>query len=276
MKTLYVSDLDGTLLDSQKNITEYTGKTLNTFIEKGGLFSIATARMPYGCEEKLSEIAFSVPVILMNGALLYNLRTKTAQQVQGLPPEIIEKIETVLENHKAPAFLYTIENSVISMFYKEEAALKAEQYFSTAAKKACAEISRVKSFFRAAANKIPFYFAMSGPEKELAPLQKAVSGVRGISAAYYLNVYNGLYCLEIASETATKASAVKRLMEFVGADELVCFGDNLNDLDMMRLAGRAYAPRNAIREVKDIALEILEDNDHDGVARFMAVEAELL
>ena len=53
MRTLYISDLDGTLLNSRKEITDYSSEIINSCIASGVLFSIATARMPYGCDYRL-------------------------------------------------------------------------------------------------------------------------------------------------------------------------------------------------------------------------------
>ena len=56
MRTLYISDLDGTLLNSRKEITDYSSEIINSCIASGVLFSIATARMPYGCDYRLQKL----------------------------------------------------------------------------------------------------------------------------------------------------------------------------------------------------------------------------
>ena len=53
MKTLYISDLDGTLFNKSKKISIFTADVINKCIEEGMLFSVATARMPYGCDYRL-------------------------------------------------------------------------------------------------------------------------------------------------------------------------------------------------------------------------------
>ena len=55
-------------------------------------------------------------------------------------------------------------------------------------------------------------------------------------------------------------------------DEIVVFGDNLNDISMIEIADRSYAPENALPEVKQIVNRVLLDCDHDGVANFLAEE----
>jgi hydroxymethylpyrimidine pyrophosphatase-like HAD family hydrolase len=84
----------------------------------------------------------------------------------------------------------------------------------------------------------------------------------------YLNIYNGLYCLEIFDVQANKSNALLRLKRLLGVDKVIAFGDNHNDTEMMRIADHCYAPDNAVDDVKAMANEILDSCDNDGVARF--------
>lgn len=67
----------------------------------------------------------------------------------------------------------------------------------------------------------------------------------------YLNIYNQMYCLEIFSDRASKKNALLKLKEMLGADELVVFGDNYNDVPMIEIADRSYAPANAVLDIKE-------------------------
>ena len=75
MKTLYVSDLDGTLLTPEKEISKASADILNHLIQKGLLFTVATARSPATACEVLSNLKLELPGILLNGAVLYDFRT---------------------------------------------------------------------------------------------------------------------------------------------------------------------------------------------------------
>ena len=69
METLYFSDLDATLFNKKKEISKFSINIINKFIEKGGLFTIATARAEFGCDYRLDEIKFNIPAIIMNGVV---------------------------------------------------------------------------------------------------------------------------------------------------------------------------------------------------------------
>lgn len=70
MKTLYVTDLDGTLLTSQKNVSEYSEKTINALIENGMLFTYATARSLSSASKVVGGIHFQTPIVAYNGCKL--------------------------------------------------------------------------------------------------------------------------------------------------------------------------------------------------------------
>ena len=67
-KTLYVTDLDGTLMRYDKTVSDYTIDTLNSLIDQGMLITYATARSFHSAWEITKEIHFSVPVITWNSA----------------------------------------------------------------------------------------------------------------------------------------------------------------------------------------------------------------
>jgi hypothetical protein len=68
----------------------------------------------------------------------------------------------------------------------------------------------------------------------------------------------------------SKAQAIQRLAKQLGADRVVAFGDNLNDIPMLKIADEAVAVENAFAEVKAIADITIGANNDDAVARFIA------
>jgi len=74
-----------------------------------------------------------------------------------------------------------------------------------------------------------------------------------------------------AAGNSDKETALKTLVEYIGIDpsDVVAFGDDINDLGMLKSAGTAVAVSNAIDEVKVVADHITESNDQDGVAKFL-------
>ena len=92
------------------------------------------------------------------------------------------------------------------------------------------------------------------------------------NAAHFLSedsIIPGLDWLEFHHEEGTKAKAIERVMKQLGANRLVVFGDNNNDLPMFRIADESYAVSNAIPAVLAAATGVIGSNDSDAVARWV-------
>jgi hypothetical protein len=81
------------------------------------------------------------------------------------------------------------------------------------------------------------------------------------------------YWLEIQRFDAQKDTGVKKVQKLVGADKIICFGDNMNDLPMFDISDESYAVDNAQPEVKKIATAVIGSNDNDGVAKWLEKNA---
>lgn len=275
MRTLYVSDLDGTLFNSDESVSDYSAGVLNRCLDKGMLFTVATARMPYDCDARLASIRLNTPAILTNGVFLYEFSSKTFVGVESIPDESAAGVVEAFRKNGASCFLYTYSGGKISLFFEDERMKEQEQYYSDRARESCREVSLVPDCLEKLAGGRTVYAGLTGPEDELKPIRDSLDEVPGVAAAFYLNVYNGFYCLEAHSDKASKKNALTKLKKIVDYDELVVFGDNHNDIAMIEAADRSYAPENALPEVKERVTAVLDSNDNDGVAKFLASEMKL-
>ena len=272
MKTLYISDLDGTLLNSKKEVTDYTAGIINRCIEAGMLFSVATARMPYGCDYRLKQLNLQTPAILTNGVFIYDFNTKKYLHAEKIESDAAREVIGAFEENKKSCFMYLFHDEQISICYGDDSLKAREQYYSKRALESCERVYRTDDFRKEMEQGDVVYFALTGTEQELEPICKSLDQVRGIHYTCYLNIYNGLYCLEVFSHKASKRHALLRLKDMLGCGQLVVFGDNHNDMPMIEIADRSYAPANALEVVKQAVTDVLEDCDHDGVAKFLRRE----
>lgn len=119
MKTLYISDLDGTLLQPNVTLSSNTVQTINKLIEEGILFSVATARTIASVKHILKDINISLPIVLMNGVCVYDLNEKNYIKVETFPRKSIDLLLEVITEHKLKGFAYTIHNGVMSTYYED-------------------------------------------------------------------------------------------------------------------------------------------------------------
>lgn len=271
-KSLYVSDLDGTLLNSEKKITPYTADILNQCINKGMKFAVATARMPYGCDYRLEEIHMDTPGIVTNGVFIYDFKEKQIVSAEVIEPESAKQAVEAFQKHGMSCFVYILSEGTISLYYGDKVLEEQTQYYSGRALEACRKIVCTENLLDAFQNGQVAYITYTGEKEQLEPVCKDLDQISGLDYTFYLNIYNGWYCLEIFSNKASKRNALLKLKEMLQCEELVVFGDNLNDLSMIEISDRSYAPANALDEVKARVNKVLNDCNHDGVAEFLKEE----
>lgn len=272
MSTLYLSDLDGTLFNREKKITDKSVQILNQCIDSGMKFSIATARMPYGCDYRLENLHLQIPGILTNGVFLYDFREKRYVSAETIEFSAVQQTLDILKENGLSCFLYMYREDGIHIFYGDESLKSQTQYYSERALTQCAEVSYSADLLEELEKGQAVYIAYTGEKARLQPVCGRLDHIEGINYSFYLNIYNGAYCLEAYSDRASKQEALKRLKEYTGCDEVVVFGDNWNDVPMIEIADRSYAPENALEEIKKMTTGVIGGCDDDGVAGFLMKE----
>ena len=264
-RPLLVSDLDGTLLNSAKLITPLTIGVLNDFIADGGLFSVATARTAYGCDQLLQGLRLREPGVVMNGAALYSFADRAYLHVAALPSVAIETVAEIVRAAGAGAFIFAVRDGVLRLGHARAEDLEWTQYNSRRASEALAPIVHLGFDNWLRLGEV-IYLAIAGDDHQLAAVARALAGIPHLKLHPYRNVDTNRDCLEISSDQAGKEAAVQRIKEMVGADGLIVFGDNHNDVGMMRIANLAFAPASGLPEAIAEADEVIGTNDDDGVA----------
>ena len=85
-QTLFITDLDGTLLTPEKTVSIHSAEILNRLMDQGMLFSIATARSAASTVDLLRPLRITLPIVLMNGVFLYDLQKETYRRKQRKEP----------------------------------------------------------------------------------------------------------------------------------------------------------------------------------------------
>jgi Cof subfamily protein (haloacid dehalogenase superfamily) len=267
-KTLYISDLDGTLLNEKGEISDYSRNVLNKFTESGGNFSIASARTAHSTGKIFKNINLKLPTVQMNGVFLYDWSEEKYLQIQYLEQEKVRKILNVLENYPNTPLIYTIENNCQTTFYTHICNEFQQEFYDLRKLKYGQEIPQVENP-EELENVI--YFTFVDTRENLLPLSRKIAELEGISSVFYedIGTTNGSYLLEVFSETASKSNGVLRLKKLFDFEKIVCFGDNYNDMSLFDICDEFYAVSNAVDEIKSKSTKIIGANTEDGVARWL-------
>lgn len=265
MKTLYVSDLDGTLLRSDVSTSDFTNRTINGLVEKGMLFSYATARS-YKTSVKVTKgLEARIPLIVYNGAFVIDNATGEIMISNFFGAEA-EGILDDLIGHGVYPIVYAMIDGVEKFSYLRGRCTKGMREFidSRAGDPRDNPVSDVRDLYRGEI----FYFTCIDDEAKLEPLW--ILYRERLHAVFQKDIYSGEQWLELMPTAASKSNAIRQLKELLGCERLVVFGDGKNDLDMFRMADEAYAVANAVEELKSAATGVIGSNDEDAVAKWLA------
>ncbi|MGN1133523.1 MAG: HAD family hydrolase [Oscillospiraceae bacterium] len=265
---LYISDLDGTLLNSKAEISDFSLKAINSLIDKGMNFSVATARTYATVRKILSGVNFKIPVVLMNGALIFNVQTQQYVFKAHIDAKSLEYITKAIHFYDLNAFMYTVEGNELTAYYEHIANEPMRKFYEERKNKYYKKFEQISSLDNITDHVV--YFSILDTEENLSPLYNDLKKLDSIKAVFYRDVYSeNLWYLEIFSSEASKKNAVNFLKEHYSFDKVCCFGDNLNDLSLFEASDYCCAVENANPQLKARANEIIQSNDNDGVAKFL-------
>ena len=264
-KTLYVSDLDGTLLRGNETTSAYTDTVINSLVEQGMHFSYATARSFATASKVAKGIHARVPLIVYNGTFIIDNHTQEIILSHFFDADDVESIRETLERNLIEPIVYSFIHGVEKFSYLPKTANNKMKLFLDSRKGDARDnpLADRKELF---AGKV-FYFACIDAEEKLFPVYQRLQNTH--HCIYQKEFYSGNQWLEILPPLATKANAVLQLKKHLGCDRVVSFGDGANDISMFQVSDECYAVENAVDELKAIADGIIPSNDHDGVAQWL-------
>ncbi len=270
MNKLYISDLDGTLLNSKIELSTYTIDTINELKKQGLQFTIATARTAASASRILEPLDLDIPVILMNGVIVYHLKTKEYLKINALPYKHYDTIVDVLKKNNLTGFVYEVKDNKLSTYYETLESNAMKEFHDERVTRYDKVFTKVNNLYEIKSPNI-IYFALLDKKEALLPAYYALKDIPELSIAFYKDIYSSedIYYLEIFSDKATKYNGVKYLQENYHYDYIIGFGDNLNDLPLFNACNETCAVENAKNELKSIANYIIESNEENGVAKFI-------
>jgi len=276
-KLLYIADLDGTLLNNDKQVSRYSQQVINTHLARGGSFTIATARTLATTEKIISGLHINIPVVLMNGVAIYDLHKGVYVKVVAIPQATAEAITGILEESRIKGFMYSIDNNQLRTYHEELNTPALKTFHDDAVRKYNKVFEQVSKLRHKSRSQNIVYFTLIDEYEPLNRVAQALGNLPGINVMLYSNIYSDtLWYLEIYGQAASKRNAVVYLRERYAFDSVIGFGDNLNDLSLFEACNEGYAVANAVQELQDQATGVIGDNNSHAVARFIAEREGLI
>ncbi len=269
--TLYVTDLDGTLLRSDATLSPYTISTINRLTEQGLAFTYATARSIESARPIAGELNLRLPAITRNGAVLADNATGKHLEKALFTEEEVALLKEMLPELPRCGFVscflgeemfkaYVPGNLVPGMvqyadYYRDDPKMKPVKTLE-------------EMFFGQ-----PGYVTLIDDREKAAKIYEKVRQYPGWECIFQKDTYWDEYWVEVCPRNCTKAKAILKMKEQYGFRKVVAFGDSVNDMPMFRAADEAYAVSNALEALKEIATGVIGGNNEDAVARFLESRA---
>lgn len=266
-------DLDGTLLDNGKRISDRTYQAMQEAAKRGVYLVPVTGRPHGGIPELVRNLPFVRYFISCNGASIRDGKRQCALREKLIPPDESQYLTEVLNRHRMPyEVLWNGYGYSEQWVYDHWIARSPNKGFLTTYIRETRKIVPHLPSFIAEENKgLEEVFILTQQREMQEELLRELQGLPNLNIVFPSSV-----SMEITAGDVDKGEALLFLAESLGIaqHEVMAMGDSGNDLAMLRAAGFPVAMGNAVQEVKEMAKFTTASNEEHGVA--LAIERYVL
>lgn len=257
---IVASDLDGTLLAPDHQINTFSKQTLNELHEKGLTFVFATGRHHVDVAGIREQVGIPAFMITSNGARVHD-QNDTLLYSQDIRPDMVQSIIDIVSHDPAIHInLYRHDDWLVSH-----------------------ESERLKKFHKDSGFSYSLFEINGAPNDGIAKIffvhddHDYLSGYEAqLNAKFgeHINAaFSTPFCLEVMAAGVSKGAALQAVAESVGMqlDDCIAFGDGMNDVEMLSMAGKGLVMGSAHEKVFNAlpATQVIGTNEEDAVARYL-------
>ncbi|MDD4715530.1 MAG: Cof-type HAD-IIB family hydrolase [Oscillospiraceae bacterium] len=235
---LLVSDFDDTLIGSDLTLSQENRRAILSFMEQGGIFTVATGRSYLTFLPQLPMVPLNAPVVLSNGAVLYDFKKDKSLFTSSLPGRAVGDLAEVIRQFPKIGFeayhgeaMYAFSPNQITFNHVRKVGIS----FTQCASPREMPLPLIKVIFQ---QRTDYLTQVQGYIKSRWP-------------EHYEIIFSNHHLLEMTAKNSTKGALVLKLAALLGIDRsnLYCIGDNQNDIPMLELAHIGFCPSDAAPEV---------------------------
>ncbi|MBX2864548.1 MAG: HAD family hydrolase [Leptolyngbyaceae cyanobacterium MAG.088] len=273
MPTLYISDLDGTLLTPTATLSPYTRDTLNRLLVSGLPFTIATSRSVSSIGPIFQGVSLPLPVIELNGAYITDLATGHHLMANHIAPDLAADVLSLVQSWEFKPLISSYNGQEDHVYFTTDVNPGIQWYIDDAKHNedgrwhSCADLTKTL-------NEQVMRFTLIDKKERLTELENELAN--RFPSCFEVHLFENpyqpdWYWLTLQDAQATKASGIRKLQELQNLQDydLTVFGDHNNDISMFKLADVAVATANATPELRQHASEIIGHHSEDSVVKYL-------
>lgn len=265
---LVVFDLDGTLLNRESVISDYTSETLKLLTERNIAYTVATGRTLHGARAILEGHCFQLPQAYKNGVMIWHPKTKQFSRGATLTPDELDNVVRACLTQGVTPFVFALDENNESIVYHPPLQTDIERELIRSI--GVEEPVKVRSLDELSAGATITHVNSIGDGE-------AINAVlHSVNDEPHLVAYSGVALegqqwrwLDVHHSDASKGGAIRTMKSLLGLERVICFGDSDNDLSMFAAADESYAPANGNDRIKSAATAVIGHHDEEGIARFL-------
>jgi len=260
--TLFVSGIDSVLFREDRKLTPFTKVELNRFLDKGMRFSVQTKQTPATVREILSDINLKLPIIAMDGAVLYDLHAMKYVRTVKMDPELVMLVSEFLHEQGYPFFVNTVRDNLLVIYFKdyknlildevkdahheavhhykqEEHAPTISSYVSMARLYHKKRVSPYRNYVRTntAITHDVIYILVIDQEEKVDQLHASLMEQPWASQCRTnfdtFDCEEGEKLMRIYASGSTRSEMLKHLQQYVGAPQTITFGNDPGECDVL-------------------------------------------
>ncbi|WP_133010564.1 HAD family hydrolase [Marinomonas flavescens] len=271
---LLAFDLDGTLLNRQQRLSEYTCDTLRRLDAAGIAYTVATGRTHFAAKPCIADHDFPHWQIFKNGVEWWNPQDNAYRHQNFLTPDLITETLLAFADHQVTPFVFCLDPDGSHKVY--HAPLNGDLSDHIANELGAHDQLSLHPIEQLSSDAIITNISAMGRPDMVESLVSDCQKHNHLTAYSGGGIYTAdAYWLDIHHSNACKGSSLMELKTQMGAQRVIVFGDGDNDLSMFEASDEAFATENALEHVKEAANSVIGHHDEDGVARYLRKRYDL-
>ncbi len=259
-----ISDFDGTIFNSRKEVSKETVDAINAFVDNGGVFCVCTGRMTASIIPLLKRFGIDRGyVITYNGAEICDIATGEKVFKNHIESENLVKILKYAEENGFEVLVYPNDQILVERVTQNNA--EYMQMSSSSALVLAESVSEYVKKNNLTSGKSLF---LTGGKEEIA--NKILAELKEVLGNEFTITHSNKYHVDIMKKSVSKGATIRKFAKLINKslEKLICFGDEMNDESMIAIEEAVGAvPISGAEQLKNIADLIIDACDEDGVAK---------